>query len=44
MEWNWYAMMAAAAVSFVIAIYWVGFELNKINQMHGEGILAFYPI
>ena len=37
-EWNWYAMMAAAAVSFVIAIYWVRFELNKINQMHGEVI------
>ncbi len=36
--WNWYAMMAAAAVSFVIAIYWVRFELNKINQMHGEVI------
>ena len=37
-EWNWYAMMVAAAVSFVIAIYWVRFELNKINQMHGEVI------
>tara|TARA_Y100000768_G_scaffold85293_1_gene61034 strand:+ start:230 stop:1621 length:1392 start_codon:yes stop_codon:yes gene_type:complete len=37
-EWNWYAMMAAAAVSFVIAIYWVRFELNKINQIHGEVI------
>ena len=37
-EWNWYAMMAAAAVSFVIAIYCVRFELNKINQMHGEVI------
>ena len=37
-EWNWYAMMVAAAVSFLIAIYWVRFELNKINQMHGEVI------
>ena len=37
-EWNWYAMMVAAAVSFVIAIYWVRFELNKINQIHGEVI------
>ena len=37
-EWNWYAMMAAAAVSFVIAIYWVRFALNKINQIHGEVI------
>ena len=31
-------MMAAAAVSFIIAIYWVRFELNKINQIHGEVI------
>ena len=37
-EWNWYAMMAAAAVSFLIALYWVRFELNKINQIHGEVI------
>ena len=37
-EWNWYAMMVAAAVSFLIAIYWVRFELNKINQIHGEVI------
>ena len=37
-EWNWYAMMVAAAVSFIIAIYWVRFELNKINQIHGEVI------
>ena len=37
-EWNWYAMMIAAAVSFIIAIYWVRFELNKINQIHGEVI------
>ena len=37
-EWNWYAMMVAAAVSFLIALYWVRFELNKINQIHGEVI------
>ena len=37
-EWNWYAMMIGAAVSFIIAIYWVRFELNKINQIHGEVI------
>ena len=37
-EWNWYAMMVAATVSFLIAIYWVRFELNKINQIHGEVI------
>jgi len=37
-EWNWYAMMVAAAISFLIAIYWVRFELNKINQIHGEVI------
>ena len=37
-EWNWYAMMIAAGVSFIIAIYWVRFELNKINQIHGEVI------
>ena len=37
-EWNWYAMMVAAAVSFIIAIYWVRFELNKINKIHGETI------
>ena len=37
-EWNWYAMMIAAAVSFIIAIYWVRFELNKINQIQGEVI------
>ena len=37
-EWNWYAMMVAAAVSFLIAIYWLRFELNKINQIHGEVI------
>ena len=37
-EWNWYAMMIAAAISFTIAVYWVRFELNKINKIHGETI------
>ena len=37
-EWNWYAMMIAAAISFTIAVYWVRFELKKINKIHGETI------
>jgi len=37
-EWNWYAMMIAAAISFIIAVYWVRFELKKINKIHGETI------
>jgi len=37
-EWNWYAMMIAAGISFTIAVYWVRFELNKINKIHGETI------
>ena len=30
-EWNWYAMMIAAFISFSIAIFWVQIELTKIN-------------
>ena len=31
-EWNWYAMMIAAFISFSIAIFWVRTELTKINR------------
>ena len=31
-EWNWYAMMIAAFISFAIAISWVRIELNRINN------------
>ena len=31
-EWNWYAMMIAAFISFAIAIFWVRIELTKINR------------
>ena len=31
-EWNWYAMMIAAFISFSIAIFWVQIELTKINR------------
>ena len=31
-EWNWYAMMIAAFISFTIAIFWVQIELTKINR------------
>ena len=31
-EWNWYAMMIAAFISFLIAIFWVRIELTKINR------------
>ena len=31
-EWNWYAMMIAALISFTIAIFWVRIELTKINR------------
>ena len=34
-EWNWYAMMIAAVVSFIIALWWVRMELAKINKEHG---------
>ena len=34
-EWIWYAMMTGAVVSFLIAITWVRFEVNKINQIYG---------
>ena len=34
-EWNWYAMMFSASVSFLIAINWVRFELKKINKEYG---------
>ena len=34
-EWNWYAMMIAAVVSFIIALWWVRMELAKINEEHG---------
>ena len=32
-EWNWYAIMISATFAFVIAINWVRFELNKVNQL-----------
>ena len=32
-EWNWYAIMISATFAFIIAINWVRFELNKINQL-----------
>jgi putative MATE family efflux protein len=32
-EWNWYAIMISASISFVIAINWVRFELKKVNQI-----------
>ena len=31
-EWNWYAMMIAAFISFAIAILWVRIELARINN------------
>ena len=31
-EWNWYAKMIAAFISFLIAIFWVRIELTKINR------------
>ena len=31
-EWNWYAMMIAAFISFTIAILWVRIELIRINK------------
>jgi Na+-driven multidrug efflux pump len=34
-EWNWYAMMIAAVISFIIALYWVRVELTRINKGHG---------
>ena len=34
-EWNWYAMMFSASISFLIAINWVRYELNKINKIYG---------
>jgi len=34
-EWNWYAMMVAAVISFIIALWWVRIELAKINKGHG---------
>ncbi len=34
-EWNWYAMMIAAATSFIIALWWVRIELARINKGHG---------
>ena len=34
-EWNWYAMMVAAVISFIIALWWVRMELAKINKGHG---------
>ncbi len=37
-EWNWYAMMIAAAISFTIAVCWVRFELKKINKLYGVTI------
>ena len=33
-EWNWYALMFSASVSFSIAINWVRYELKKINLKH----------
>jgi len=34
-EWNWYAMMVAAVISFIIALWWVRIELAKINKGYG---------
>ena len=34
-EWNWYAMMVAAVISFIIALWWVRMELAKINKGYG---------
>ena len=31
-EWNWYAMMIAAFISFSVAIFWLQIELTKINR------------
>ena len=33
-EWNWYAMIFAAFISFLIALYWVIRELKKINKRY----------
>ena len=33
-EWNWYAMMIAAGIAFLIALSWVRLELNKINKKY----------
>ncbi len=33
-EWNWYAMIFAAFISFLIALYWVMRELKKINKRY----------
>jgi Na+-driven multidrug efflux pump len=35
-EWNWYAIMISATISFVIAVTWVRVELKKINQLHED--------
>ena len=35
-EWNWYALMFSASISFLIAINWVRFELNKINLKYNR--------
>ena len=37
-EWNWYAMMIAAGIAFLIAISWVRLELNKINKEHQASV------
>ena len=33
-EWNWYAMMFAAGIAFLIAVSWVQMELKKINKLY----------
>tara|TARA_S200000501_G_scaffold379008_1_gene446213 strand:+ start:9676 stop:11085 length:1410 start_codon:yes stop_codon:yes gene_type:complete len=34
-EWNWYAMIVAAIIAFIIAIFWVSHEIKKINENYG---------
>jgi putative MATE family efflux protein len=35
-EWNWYAIMISATISFLIAVSWVRVELKKINQLQED--------
>ena len=40
-EWNWYAMIVAAIIAFIIAIFWVTYEIRKINENYGGGNESF---
>tara|TARA_B100000941_G_scaffold290718_1_gene274321 strand:+ start:1539 stop:2921 length:1383 start_codon:yes stop_codon:yes gene_type:complete len=31
-QWNWYAMIISALISFLIAVYWLKIEINKIKE------------